>query len=99
MRTSAPSRSRSAGQINSANSSLTLRQVMRDVFVVPETKLAVDLLQEFQLRAARSPLWSTKFGSTVGIVTAEDVWSRWSARWRMSSICPARCWSGRRRHL
>ena len=32
-----------------ANSSdLTLRQVMREVFLVPETKLAVDLLQEFQ---------------------------------------------------
>jgi putative hemolysin len=29
-------------------SDLTLRDVMRDVFVVPETKLAVELLQEFQ---------------------------------------------------
>ena len=32
------------------NSGLTLRQVMRDVFVVPETKLAAELLQEFQER-------------------------------------------------
>ncbi len=61
------------GAINSANSSLTLRQVMRDVFVVPETKLAVDLLQEFQLRRRQIAVVVDEFGSTVGIVTAEDV--------------------------
>ena len=33
-------------------SGMTLRQVMRDVLVVPETKLAVELLQEFQDAAA-----------------------------------------------
>ncbi len=37
---------------NTAESGLTLRQVMRDVLVVPETKLAVELLQEFQERTA-----------------------------------------------
>jgi CBS domain containing-hemolysin-like protein len=54
------------------NSSLTLRQVMRDVFVVPETKLAVELLQEFQDRRRQIAVVVDEFGSTVGIVTAED---------------------------
>jgi putative hemolysin len=55
------------------NSALTLRQVMRDVFVVPETKLAVELLQEFQERRRQLAVVVDEFGSTVGIVTAEDV--------------------------
>jgi putative hemolysin len=55
------------------NSTLTLRQVMRDVFVVPETKLAVELLQEFQRRRRQIAVVVDEFGSTVGIVTAEDV--------------------------
>lgn len=55
------------------NSTLTLRQVMRDVFVVPETKLAVELLQEFQSRRRQIAVVVDEFGSTVGIVTAEDV--------------------------
>jgi CBS domain containing-hemolysin-like protein len=55
------------------NSGLTLRQVMRDVFVVPETKLAVELLQEFQERRRQIAVVVDEFGSTVGIVTAEDV--------------------------
>ena len=55
------------------NSALTLRQVMRDVFVVPETKLAVEMLQEFQQRRRQIAVVVDEFGSTVGIVTAEDV--------------------------
>jgi putative hemolysin len=55
------------------NSTLTLRQVMRDVFVVPETKLAAELLQEFQRRRRQIAVVVDEFGSTVGIVTAEDV--------------------------
>jgi putative hemolysin len=55
------------------NSDLTLRNVMRDVFVVPETKLAIELLQEFQQRRRQIAVVVDEFGSTVGIVTAEDV--------------------------
>jgi CBS domain containing-hemolysin-like protein len=55
------------------NSGQTLRQVMRDVFVVPETKLAVELLQEFQDRRRQIAVVVDEFGSTVGIVTGEDV--------------------------
>jgi putative hemolysin len=54
------------------DSGLTLRQVMREVAVVPETKLAVELLQEFQERRRQIAVVVDEFGSTVGIVTAED---------------------------
>ncbi|WP_158792679.1 hemolysin family protein [Granulicella sp. L60] len=54
-------------------SSLTLRQVMRELTVVPETKLAVELLQEFQERRRHIAIVVDEFGSTVGLVTAEDV--------------------------
>jgi CBS domain containing-hemolysin-like protein len=55
------------------NSGVTLRQVMRDVLVVPETKLAVELLKDFQDRRRQIAIVVDEFGSTVGIVTAEDV--------------------------
>ena len=49
-----------------------LRTVARDVLVVPETKLAVDILQEFQERRRQIAIVVDEFGSTVGLVTAED---------------------------
>ena len=54
-------------------SGITLQQVMRDVLVVPETKLAVELLQEFQDRRRQIAIVVDEFGSTLGLVTAEDV--------------------------
>ncbi|WP_179582396.1 hemolysin family protein [Tunturiibacter gelidoferens] len=54
-------------------STLTLRQVMRELTVVPETKLAIELLQEFQERRRHIAIVVDEFGSTVGLVTAEDV--------------------------
>ncbi len=53
-------------------STLTLRGVMREVMFVPETKLAVELLQEFQERRRQIAVVVDEFGSTVGIVTGED---------------------------
>ena len=54
------------------NAALQLRTVMRDALVVPETKLAVELLQEFQERRRQMAIVVDEFGSTVGLVTAED---------------------------
>jgi putative hemolysin len=53
-------------------SGLTLGQVMRELDVVPETKLAIELLQEFQERRRHIAIVVDEFGSTVGLVTAED---------------------------
>ncbi len=54
------------------NSLLILRQIMREAMFVPETKLAVDLLQDFQTRRRHLAIVVDEFGTTVGIVSSED---------------------------
>jgi CBS domain containing-hemolysin-like protein len=49
-----------------------LSQVMRDVLVVPETKSALDLIRDFQQRRRHIAIVVDEYGSTVGLVTAED---------------------------
>ncbi len=51
---------------------LQLRQVMREVLVVPETKSVLDLLRNFQQRRRHIAIVVDEFGSTAGLVTAED---------------------------
>ncbi len=51
---------------------LKLSQVMRDVLVVPETKTVLDLIVEFQQRRRQMAIVVDEYGSTVGLVTAED---------------------------
>jgi len=51
---------------------LKVSQVMRDVLVVPETKSVLDLLRDFQQRRRHMAIVVDEFGSTVGLVTAED---------------------------
>lgn len=56
-----------------ATSHLRVRNVMRDVLVVPETKPVNDLLEEFKRRKRHLAVVVDEFGSTVGVVTVEDV--------------------------
>jgi CBS domain containing-hemolysin-like protein len=51
---------------------LRLRQVMHDVLVVPETKTVLDLIRDFQQRRRQMAIVVDEYGSTVGLVTAED---------------------------
>jgi CBS domain containing-hemolysin-like protein len=51
---------------------LKLAQVMRDVLVVPETKSVLDLILDFQQRRRHMAIVVDEYGSTVGLVTAED---------------------------
>ena len=51
---------------------LKLSQVMRDVLVVPETKSALALIRDFQQRRRQMAIVVDEYGSTVGLVTAED---------------------------
>lgn len=53
--------------------SVPLRNIVREVLVVPETKLAVEVLQDFQQRRRQIAIVVDEFGSTVGLITAEDV--------------------------
>src|SRR3954463_3914850 len=52
---------------------MTVRDVMRDVLVVPETKPLTDLLVEFRRRKRHLAVVVDEFGSTSGVVTVEDV--------------------------
>ena len=54
-------------------SGLTLRHIMRQPTVVPETKLAIELLQDFQQHRRQIAIVVDEFGTTVGLVTAEDI--------------------------
>jgi CBS domain containing-hemolysin-like protein len=51
---------------------LRLRQVMRDVLVVPETRSVLDLIGDFQQRRRHMAVVVDEFGTVVGLVTAED---------------------------
>ena len=50
-----------------------LRSLVRELLVVPETKPIDQLLQEFQQRRRHMALVVDEFGSTVGLLTVEDV--------------------------
>ncbi len=52
---------------------MPISQIMRDVLVVPETKPLGDLLMEFKQRKRHLAVVVDEFGSTVGVVTVEDV--------------------------
>jgi putative hemolysin len=52
---------------------LAVRNVMRSVLIVPETKPVSDLLVDFKTRRRHLAVVVDEFGSTVGVVTVEDV--------------------------
>jgi CBS domain containing-hemolysin-like protein len=52
---------------------MQVREIMRDVLVVPETKPLPDLLLEFKQRKRHLAVVVDEFGSTAGVVTVEDV--------------------------
>jgi CBS domain containing-hemolysin-like protein len=62
----------STGRPNLPLIELELAQVMRDVLVVPETKTVLDLIRDFQQRRRQIAIVVDEYGSTVGLVTAED---------------------------
>jgi len=64
--------SQRVGAAGTAVVELRLSQVMRDVLVVPETKTVLDLIKDFQQRRRQMAIVVDEYGSTVGLVTAED---------------------------
>ena len=53
--------------------STKLRHIMRDVLVVPESKAISDLLVDFKKHRRHLAVVVDEFGSTVGVVSVEDV--------------------------
>lgn len=54
-------------------SSMRISQIMRDVLVVPETKVLTELLEEFKDRKRHLAVVVDEFGSTAGVITVEDI--------------------------
>ncbi|HYH00514.1 MAG TPA: hemolysin family protein [Terriglobales bacterium] len=54
-------------------SRMQVRHIMRDVLVIPETKVLTELLTEFKQRKRHLAVVVDEFGSTAGVVTVEDV--------------------------
>jgi len=52
---------------------MKIRDIMRDVLVVPETKAITELLEEFKHSRRHLAVVVDEFGSTAGVVTVEDV--------------------------
>jgi putative hemolysin len=54
-------------------SGLQVRHLMREMLIVPESKLVTDLLEEFQTRKRHLAIVVDEFGSTAGLITVEDI--------------------------
>jgi putative hemolysin len=54
-------------------SGMKISQIMHDVLVVPETKVLIELLDEFKERKRHMAVVVDEFGSTAGVITVEDV--------------------------
>jgi CBS domain containing-hemolysin-like protein len=65
--------SRTLLQIPSRVSEMKISQVMHDAMVVPETKPLSELLDEFKDRKRHMAIVVDEFGSTTGLITAEDI--------------------------
>jgi putative hemolysin len=63
----------SRGTISSRISNMKVSQIMRDVLVVPETKILSELLEEFRQRKRHMAIVVDEFGSTAGLITVEDI--------------------------
>ena len=57
---------------SAAIADLRLRQIMRDVLMVPETKSVAGLIEELQRRRRQIAIVVDEYGTTTGLVTAED---------------------------
>lgn len=51
----------------------TLKEIMRPVYFIPETKPVDSLLREFQVKKVQMAIVISEFGGTIGLVTLEDI--------------------------
>lgn len=51
----------------------TVRDIMRPVYFIPETKGVDSLLREFQVKKIQMAIVISEFGGTIGLVTLEDI--------------------------
>lgn len=51
----------------------TVKEIMRQVYFIPETKPVDALLREFQVKKIQMAIVISEFGGTIGLVTLEDI--------------------------
>ena len=51
----------------------SVKEILREVYFVPETKPGIDMLQEFQQRKISMAIVIDEYGGTSGLVTLEDI--------------------------
>ncbi|HEY1802795.1 MAG TPA: hemolysin family protein [Terriglobales bacterium] len=61
------------GVISSRIAGMKINQIMREILVVPETKVLSELLEEFKQRRRHMAIVVDEFGSTAGVITVEDI--------------------------
>ena len=59
--------------IADGNITADIRDLVREAFIIPETKRIDDLLEELQVRGVQMALVVDEYGGTEGLVTMEDV--------------------------
>jgi putative hemolysin len=69
---------------------LRLAQIMHEVLVVPENKTVLDLLRDFQKNRRHLAIAVDEYGSTVGLVTAEDAIEQLAGEFEDEFDVPAR---------
>ncbi len=62
-----------SGMKNKASEEITVKQLMREPYIVPETKLIDNLLSEFRRNGIHISVVVDEFGDFSGIVTLEDI--------------------------
>ena len=58
---------------NTAHEDRVIKNLMRPVYVVPETKRVATLLKDFQQKHMQSAIVHDEYGGTAGLVTIEDL--------------------------
>ena len=59
--------------IAGGNITADIRDLVREAFIIPETKRIDDLLEELQVRGVQMALVVDEYGGTEGLITMEDV--------------------------
>ena len=60
-------------QVATRIANMKISQIMRDVLVVPETKVLTELLEDFKARKRHLAVVVDEFGSTAGVISVEDI--------------------------
>ncbi|MGL4687707.1 MAG: hemolysin family protein [Fusobacteriaceae bacterium] len=59
--------------VKAGNTSVPIKQFLREAYFVPETKSIIEILKEFQVKKVHIAIVVDEYGGVVGVVTIEDL--------------------------